>query len=77
MHYAKGWPARLIKDVLPGDSHVTALEALKDELGLRTSFTTIPGVLKVMFAAIACRNMRLQRRLLGLGTAPGQKPKSR
>ena len=30
--------------VLPGDRHVTAMEALKDEFGLRTSPTTTPGL---------------------------------
>ena len=65
------------KDVLPGDSHVTAMEALKDEFGVRTSATTTPGVLKIMFVTIACRKIRMQRRLLGLGTAHEQQPKPR
>ena len=66
------------KDVLPGDSHVTAMESIKDEFGLKTSATTTPGLLKVVFAAIASRNVRVQRRLLGLGTAPAQqKPRKR
>ena len=56
----------------PGDSHVTAMEAIKDEFGLRMSATMTPGLLKVMFAAIACRKIRMQQRLLGLGTAQGQ-----
>ena len=34
------------------------------------------GILKVMLAAIACRKIRIQRRLLGLGTAHGQKKKT-
>ena len=63
------------KDVLPGDGHATAMEAIKGEFGLRTSATTTPGLLKIMFAAIACRKIRMQRRLIGLGTAQGQKPK--
>ena len=50
------------KDVLPGDSPVTAMEDIKDEFGLRTSATTTPGLLKMMFAAIACRKIRIQRR---------------
>ena len=45
------------KDVLPGDSHVTAMESIKGEFGLKMSATTTPGLLKVMFAAIACRNV--------------------
>ena len=57
------------KDVLPGDSHATAMKDLKGEFGLRTS----PGLLKVMFAAIACRKIRIQRRLLGLGAVYGQR----
>ena len=60
------------KDVLPGDSHVTATESIKDEFSLKTSTTTAPGLLKVMFLAIASLNVRVQRRLLGLGTAPAQ-----
>ena len=63
------------KDVLPCDSHATAMEAIKDKFGLSTSATTTPGLLKIMFADIACRKIRMQRRLLGLGTARGQKPK--
>ena len=35
------------RDVLPGDSHVTAMEAIKDEFGLRASATTTPGLLKL------------------------------
>ena len=68
------------KDVLPGDSHniVTAMEAIKHEFGLKTSATTTPGLLKVMFSAIASRKVRIQRRLLGLGTAPAhQRPMKR
>ena len=66
------------RDVLPGDSHVTAMESIKDEFGLRTSATTTPGLLKVMFLAMACRSVRVQRRLLGLGTAPAQqRPRKR
>ena len=30
------------EDVLPGDSHVTAMEAIKGEFGLRLSATTTP-----------------------------------
>ena len=37
------------RDVLPGDSHVTAMESIKDEFGLKTSATITPGLLKVMF----------------------------
>ena len=66
------------KDVLPGDSHVTAMESIKDEFGLKASATAVPGLLKVMFLAMASRNVRVQRRLLGLGTAPAQqKPRKR
>ena len=68
------------RDVLPGDSHVTATESIKDEFGLRTSATTPPGLLKVMFLAIdqASRSARVQRRLLGLGTVPAQqRPRKR
>jgi len=35
------------KDMLPGDSHVTAMESIKDEFGLKASATTTPGLLKV------------------------------
>ena len=31
------------RDVLPGDSHVTAMEPFKGEFGLRASATTAPG----------------------------------
>jgi hypothetical protein len=55
------------RDVLPGDSHVAATESLKDEFGLKTSATTTPGLLKVMFVSMASRKIRVQRRLLGLG----------
>ena len=65
------------RDVLPGDSHVTAMESIKDEFGLRTSATTTPGLLKVMFLATASRSVRVQRRLLGLGTVPQQRPRKR
>ena len=65
------------KDVLPGYRHATSTESIKDEFGLRTSATTAPGLLKIMFLAIACREMRIQRRPLGLDTAQGQKPKPR
>ena len=41
------------RDVLPGDSHVTAMDALKCEFGLRASATTAPGLLKLMFTAVA------------------------
>ena len=58
------------KDALPGDDHVTAMEPIKDEFGLKTSATMTPGLLKVLFLAMASRNVRVQRRLLGLGTAP-------
>ena len=58
------------RDVLPGDSHVAAMESLKDEFGLRTSATTTPGLLRVMFVAMANRKIRVQRRLLGLGAQP-------
>ena len=60
------------KDVLPGDSHVTAMESIKDEFGLETSATTAPGLLKVMFLAMASRSVRVQQRFLGLGTDPAQ-----
>ena len=40
------------QDVLPGDSHVAAMESIKDEFGLKTSAPTTPGLLKVMFLAI-------------------------
>ena len=63
------------KSVLPDDSHATAMGAIKGECGLRASATTAPGLLKVAYAAVACRKMRIQRRLLGLGTSQGQKPK--
>ena len=58
------------RDVLPGDSHVAAMESLKGEFGLRTSATTTPGLLRVMFVAMANRKIRVQRRLLGLGAQP-------
>ena len=45
--------------VLPRDSHVTAMEAIQDEFGLSTSATTTPGLLKIRFAAIACRKVRM------------------
>ena len=61
------------RDVLPGDSHVTAMEPFKDDVGLRTSATTTPGLLKVMFVAMASRKIRVQKQLLGLGTAPAQR----
>ena len=61
------------RDVLPGDSHVTAMESFKDEIGLKTSATTTPGLLKVMFVAMASRKIRVQRRLRGIGTTPIQK----
>ena len=35
------------RDVLPGDSHVTAMESFKDEFGFRTSATTTPGLLNL------------------------------
>ena len=63
------------KDVLPGHSHATAMEAIKDKFGLRMSSTTAPGLLKVIFEAAACREMRIQRQLSRLGTAHGQKKK--
>ena len=64
--------------VLPGDSHVTAMESIKDDFGLKTSATTTPVLLKVTLAAIASQHVRVQRRLLGLGTAPAQqKPRKR
>ena len=63
------------RDVLPGDSHVTAMESFKDEFGLRTSATTTPGLLKVMFVAMASRKIRVQRRLLGLGATPTPRPR--
>ena len=43
---------------MPGDSHVTAMEAIKDEFGLRTSAATTPGLLKVIFVAMASRKIR-------------------
>ena len=58
------------RGVLPGDSHVTAMESFNDEFGLRTSTTTNTGLLKVMFVAMASRRIRVQRRLLGLGATP-------
>ena len=65
------------RDVLPGDSHTTATEPLTIACGLRMSAMTAPGLLKTSFVAIACRKKRMQRRLLGPGTAYGQQPKSR
>ena len=59
-------------DVLPGDGHVTAMGPIKGEFGLKASATTAPGLPKVMLLAMASRNVRVQRRLLGLGTAPAQ-----
>ena len=41
------------KDMLPGDSHMAAMEAIEREFGLKTSATPTPGLLKVMFAANA------------------------
>ena len=61
------------RDVLPGDSHVTAMESFKDEFGLRASVTTTPGLLKAMFVAMASRKMQVHRRLLGLDTTPTQR----
>ena len=58
------------RDVLPGDSHVTAMKSFKGEFGLSTKATTTPGLLKVMFVAMASRKIRVQRRLLGLRTTP-------
>ena len=58
------------RDVLPGDSHVTAMEPFKGEFGLKTSATTALGLLKVMSVAMASRKIRVQRRLLGLGATP-------
>ena len=58
------------RDVLPGDSHVAAMGPLKGEFGLRTSATTAPGLLTVMFVAMANRKIRVQLRLLGLGAQP-------
>ena len=49
--------------VLPGNSHVTAMESIKDEVGLKASATTAPGLLKLMSAATASRDARAQRRL--------------
>ena len=60
------------RNVLPGDSHVTAMESITDEFGLKTSDTTTTGLLKVVFLAMASRSVRVQRRLLRLGTAPAQ-----
>ena len=40
------------RDVLPGDNHVTAMESIKAQFGLRTSADTTPDLLKVMFVAI-------------------------
>ena len=48
------------RGVLPGDSHVTSIEAIKGELGLRTSATTATGLLEVMFVAMASQNIRAQ-----------------
>ena len=47
------------RDVLPGDSHVTAMEPFKDEFGLWTSATTTPGLLKVTFVAMASQKIRV------------------
>ena len=66
---------RFSKDLLPGVSHVTAVEAIQDEFGLRASATTTPGLLKTMFAAIACQKIRVQRILPELDSAQGRKPK--
>ena len=60
------------KDVLPGDSHVTAMKSIKYEFGLKTSATTTPGLLKVLFLAMVSWHVQVQRRLLVLGTAPAQ-----
>ena len=56
-------------DVMPGDSHATAIEAINDEFGLKTSATTPPGLLNVMFVTMmASRKIRVQCRLLGIVT---------
>ena len=60
------------KDVLPDDINVTAMESIKDEFGLKTSAMTTPGLITVLFLAMDSLNVRVQRRLLGLGTAPAQ-----
>ena len=49
---------------------LAAMESLKGEFGLRASATTTPGLLRVMFVAMANRKIRVQRRLLGLGAQP-------
>ena len=61
------------RDVMPGDSHATAMDSFKDEFGLRTSATTTPGLLKVMFIAMAGRKIRVQRQILRLSTTPTQR----
>ena len=69
---------KLHRDVLPGDSHVTAMDSIKGEFDLKASATTTPGLLRAMSAATAYRNVRVQRRPLGLGIAPAQqKPRKR
>ena len=37
------------RDVLPGDSHVTAMEAIEDEFGLKTTATTNPGLVPGLY----------------------------
>ena len=49
------------QDVLPCNSHATAMEPFKDEFGLRMSATTTSGLLKVVFVAMASRKIRVQR----------------
>ena len=58
------------RDLLPGDSHVTAMGPFKGEFGLRASATTAPGLLKVMFVAMANRKIRVNED--SSGSAPHQ-----
>ena len=63
--------------VLPGHSHVSATESIEGKFGLRTSATMTPGLLKVMFVAMASRKVRVQQRLIGLGTTAPKVPRKR
>ena len=65
------------KDPLPADSHVTSMEPIKGEFGLKAGATTAPGLLEAMTTAIACRSVRAQGRLPGLGTTPASRPRVR
>ena len=44
-------------DVLPGDSHVTAMESIKGGFGLKASATMTTGLLSVVFLAMASRSV--------------------